>query len=78
MTAPDNYSVIHDMAEQWLPIPLPELRDCPPTVQATLLHPAVLNAQRRLSQYVAAQAQAHQAPAERGSAGRSGGKKRHR
>jgi len=75
MTAPDNYSVIHDMAEQWLPIPLPELRDCPPTVQATLLHPAVLNAQRRLAEYLSAMARA---PAERGSAGRSGGKKRHR
>jgi hypothetical protein len=46
-------NVIHDMAEQWLPIPLPEYKDCPPTFQETLRDPRVLMAQRILQMQMA-------------------------
>ena len=38
--------LIHDFAEKWLPIPRPDYKDCPPTVQATLRDPRVLGAQQ--------------------------------
>lgn len=46
-------NTIHDMAEKWWPIPLPDYKDCPPTVQALLRDPKVLGAQQFFQMMVA-------------------------
>ena len=42
--------VVHALAEQWLPIPMPEFKDLPPTAKATMANPMVLRAQQQLTQ----------------------------
>lgn len=54
-------NTIHDIAEQWLPIPLPDYKDCPPTLQAMMRDPQVLGAQ----QYFASMVQSQLAAAAR-------------
>lgn len=43
---PMTTNTIHDIAEKWLPIPLPDYKDCPPSVQETMRDPNVIGAQR--------------------------------
>lgn len=58
-------NLIHEWAEKWLPIPLPDYKDCPPTLQETLRDPNVLNAQRYFQMMVERDIAAAEQPAPR-------------
>jgi hypothetical protein len=59
-------SVVHALAETWLPFPLPEFKDLPPTMKEVMANAAVAQAQAQLTrQMMAGVGQAEKASAKR-------------
>jgi hypothetical protein len=50
-------SVVHALAEQWLPIPMPDFKDMPPTMKTVYANAAVVRAQAQLTRQMMANAE---------------------